>query len=153
VGELVLARVPAIALLFLAQVSGLWAAGAPGGSRWAPVSWAAAVGGVVAVMVARPTGGAVTFSGWECSASQLVVGLAPLAVVLRGLRGSVWSWRRGVTAGVALGTAGAIWGQIACEWSALHVAVHHGGTWLALALACALLLRAAPAYGKMPRSL
>jgi hypothetical protein len=77
-----------------------------------------------------------------CPASQLLVGLAPLAVVLRGLRGQAWSWRRGITAGLALGTTGAMWGQIACERDALHVALHHGGVWLALALCCAFLLRA-----------
>jgi hypothetical protein len=139
-GPLLVARAPALALLALAQVAGLWAALGPGRSRWAPVAWAATAVGA-AVALAGHVGDVSPAPGWICTAIQLLGGLAPLAVVLRSLRGLPWSWQRAAGAGVALGTAGVIWGEIGCQRSALHVLVSHGGTWLCLIAACLLLSR------------
>jgi hypothetical protein len=137
------ARLPGVALLLVAQVLGLYAALAPGRSPLAPVSWLAAAGGAVAVMLGRVLGGPAAdgSGGWICSSTELLAGLAPLAVVLAGLRDGGWSWRRAGTAGVALGAAGFIWGEVACQRDLLHVLLHHGGAWIVLTIACVYLSR------------
>jgi hypothetical protein len=137
------ARVPGVALLLAAQLLGLFSALAPGRSRLAEVSWVLAAAGALAVLAGRALGAtaAEPAPGWICSVTELLAGVAPLALVLAGLRDIGWSWRRAVTAGVALGAAGFIWGQVACERGLPHVLLHHGGAWLALAAACVYLSR------------
>lgn len=136
-------RLPGVALLLAAQVLGLFAALSPGRSRLAEASWLTAAGGVLAVMLGRVlvTPPVDPTTGWICLVTELLAGLAPLALVLVGLRDSGWNLRRAVTAGVALGAAGFIWGEVACERGLAHVLLHHGGAWLALALACVYLSR------------
>jgi hypothetical protein len=137
------ARGPGVALLLAAQVVGLWAALVPGRSRLAPLSWLLGAAGAAAVLVARATGtaGWDTSAGWVCTVTELLAALVPMVVVVGGLRDGAWSWRRAVTAGVALGAAGGIWGEVACERGLLHVVVHHGGAWLLLVVAVVLLSR------------
>jgi hypothetical protein len=143
------ARSPALAALLMAQVTGLWAALAPRRSVWAPVSWGAAALGAALALAGHA--GAVTDSpGWICSVIQGLGGLAPLALVLRALRGRPFEWWRSISAGVALGTAGAIWGEIGCQRGALHVLAHHGGSWLVLLAACVLASRLATAPRRAP---
>jgi hypothetical protein len=136
-------RLPGMALLLAAQALGLLAALKPGRSRLAEVSWVAAAAGALAVLVGRALGTPTPDAtpGWICSATELLAGVAPLVLVLVGLREGGFSWRRAVTAGVALGAAGFIWGEVACQRGLLHVLLHHGGAWLALALACVYLSR------------
>ena len=136
-------RLPGMALLLAAQALGLFAALAPGRSRLAEASWLVAAAGALAVLLGRALGTptADATPGWICSATEVLAGVAPLVLVLVGLRDSGWSWRRAVTAGVALGAAGFIWGEVSCQRGPLHVLIHHGGAWLALALACAYLSR------------
>jgi hypothetical protein len=134
-------RAPALAWLLFAQIAGLWAALAPKRALWAGASFTAAAAGAAAVL-ATHAGATSDAPGWICAIIQGVGCLAPLALVVSALRGSSFSWRRALSAGVALGTAGAIWGEIGCDRTLSHVVASHGGTWLALATACVLLWRA-----------
>jgi hypothetical protein len=143
VADLVAQRIPGLALLMVAQLAAWWAILGGGRSRWAEVSWIAAAAGAAFVLTARG-GGHADGPGWICSLSQLGAGLAPLTLALFTLRDGAWSWRRGITAGLALGSSSAIWGEIACARGVLHVAVHHGGPCLLLLSLVLLVGRALP---------
>ena len=141
VGGLLAARAPGLVLLLLAQLAGLWGALGRERSRWAGVSWLAAASGLALVLATRGAAG-TDGPGWICSISQLGAGLAPLGLVLSGLRESAFSWRRAISAGVAVGTTAIIWGEMACQRIALHVVVHHGGAFLLLLALCLCSSRA-----------
>lgn len=137
------ARLPAVALLLVAQAVALWSAIAPG--RWwgRNLAWAATALGAGLLLFGRasvstPSLAAAT-TGWICSASHLGVGLVPAVVMLGFLRGISWSLPRAITAGMAVGISGLIWGEIACERSLGHVLVHHVGAMALMTLACAAL--------------
>ncbi len=142
--NLATARVPGIALLGIAQVTGLWAALAPRRSRAKIVAPLTAVFGAGAVLVVRASSAALDLPGWICSLSHVATALLPLVAVVAGLRDAAWSPRRAVTAGLALGAAGPIWGEIACERGLAHVVLHHGGSWFVIAGACVVASRVLP---------
>jgi hypothetical protein len=147
--RLVDARLPTVASLALllgAQAVALWAAVRPG--RWwgATMAWsAAAVGAALLVGLRAATTGqgqAVSDAGgWICSASHLAVGLAPAVVMLSVVRRIAWSLPRALTAGLAVGISGLVWGEIACERSWNHVLVSHVGAMALMVLGCALASR------------
>lgn len=142
--ELATARVPGIALLAVAQVAGLWAMLAPGRPVARVVAPLAAVCGAAAVLLARGPTAAAELPGWICSASHVATALVPLAVIAVGVRDSAWSLRRAWMGGLALGAAGPIWGEIACERGWEHVVLHHGGSWLVIAAATVVVARFVP---------
>jgi hypothetical protein len=140
------ARLPVVTLLLGAQAVALWAAVRPG--RWwgATMAWsAAAVGAALLVgLRAVTTGQGQSVSdagGWICTASHLAVGLAPAVVMLSVVRRIAWSLPRALTAGLAVGISGLVWGEIACERSWSHVLVSHVGALAVMVLACALASR------------
>jgi hypothetical protein len=146
-GRLFDARLPVIALLLATQALALWAALRPGPGRWwgNGVSWTAAALGAGALLAGRTaTGSGLALSdagGWICSVSHLAVELAPAVVVLAALRRISWSLRRALTAGLAVGVSGLVWGEIACQRSWSHVVVHHFGALGLMVLACVLMSR------------
>jgi hypothetical protein len=145
--DLAAARVPGIALLLVAQVCGLWAALAPRraiAARATMCAGVAAAFGAGAVLVARASSIPIDSPGWICSLTHFATALVPLTFVVAGLRDAAWSPRRALTAGLALGAAGPIWGEIACERGLAHVVLQHGGAWLAIALACFVVARLLP---------
>jgi hypothetical protein len=136
-------RLPGVAVLLVAQGFALWSAIAPG--RWwgRKLAWGAAALGAGLVLYGRAATGAATpahdATGWICSASHLGVGLLPAAMMLGFLRGISWSLPRALTAGLAIGISGLIWGEIACERSLGHVIVHHVGALTLMTIACAAI--------------
>jgi hypothetical protein len=143
VSQLLPQRAPALSLLLIAQVTGLWAALRPGGANWSTwslVSWVTAAIGSALLLASRPWVSS-PLTGWICSVPQLLGSLMPLALVLHGLRRCPWNWRRSATAGLALGSTGVVWGEMVCERGAMHVLSHHGGVWVLLLVACLLLSR------------
>lgn len=136
-------RLPAVLLLLVAQAVALWSAIAPG--RWwgRNLAWAATALGAGLLLQGRAAMAAPSLAaaatGWICSVSHLGVGLVPAVVMLGFLRGISWSVPRAITAGMAVGISGLIWGEIACERSLGHVLVHHVGAMAVMTLACAAL--------------
>lgn len=134
-------RVPGLVLLATAQVCGLWAALSPRRSPAGGLAWISAALGAGAVLIARGATGESPLPGWTCSASHVATALGPLIVVVLALRQSAWSAGRVLTAGLAVGVAGPIWGEVTCERGVAHAALHHGGSWLIIAAACYVLSR------------
>jgi hypothetical protein len=139
------ARLPAVALLLVAQGFALWSAIAPG--RWwgRKVAWGTAAIGAALLLYGRASAGAATptseATGWICSTSHLGVALFPAVMMLGLLRGISWSVPRALTAGLAIGISGLIWGEIACERSLGHVLLHHVGAMALIAIACAAVAK------------
>lgn len=131
-----------VLLLVATQVAGAWGAVAPRGRRFA---WATLGLGLVALAVAtRGHAGETSPSelpGWVCSTSHLAIGLVPLVTALTVVRRGAFRWDRALAAGVGAGAMGMLMGELCCERGALHVLVHHGGAWFAIALAVALIAR------------
>lgn len=142
--NLIASRLPGLLLLAVAQGTGLWAALAPGRSRWGAAAVVMAALGIAAVLTARGQPGAAALPGWICSASHLAAAVFPVLIVAMALRNAAWSARRAILAGIAVGSAGLIWGEIACERDVSHVVIHHGGAWLVLIVACVMASRLMP---------
>jgi hypothetical protein len=131
-----------LVLLGAAQVVGLWFAIAPGRQRAAVLGWVAAAAGAALVLSGRGPAVVGEDSGWLCAASHLAVGAVPLVIVASALRDGAFSVRRSASAGLALGTAGMIWGEIACTRGLAHVITQHVGAWLLVTAAAVALTRA-----------
>jgi hypothetical protein len=133
----VIAAAPTIgALLVLALVGGVAVVAPPaaGGKALQAFTLAAASFVMAALALGRRAGLPTETPAWVCSASHFGLGLVPLALALRALRRSAWSWPRALAAGVGAGTAGALLGELACHRGALHVLAHHVGAWVSIIL-------------------
>ena len=81
-------------------------------------------------------------SKFKCSAcASCCLGLAlPAAVVaLWMLRGMAFNLSRAIAAGLAVGTTGALLGELMCGRDAAHIAVFHLSSWTLAAIAVAAL--------------
>lgn len=135
-----LRRSPVFALLWVTAAVCAWGALSPSGRRMR-------LGGVVLAMVsaavlvasrAEPHV-APTLPGWVCTASHFGVALVPLAVALLSLRAAAFLPLRAIVAGLAVGTTGALVGELACAQGWRHVAGYHLSAW-ALVAAVALVV-------------
>lgn len=118
----------------------VWAAAAPGRSplRW--VGYAAAALSAAAIVFTRP--GAVlstsTAPEWLCTALHLAVATPAVVLAVSMLRSMAPSKPRAIAAGLAVGTTGALLGELLCERDAAHVATFHLAAW-ALAAAAVVI--------------
>lgn len=102
----------------------------PGRGPLPVVAGLLALGGAAALVFTRPLAPAVhTSPEWVCSASHLGVALPAMvaaAFALRRFAPTVW---RAMLAGVAVGTTGALLGELMCAGNATHIALFHLGAW------------------------
>lgn len=105
------------------------------------IGFAIGLVGLVGVVLARQTHGIGTAPQWVCSASHLAVGIAPLTLALALLRKSAIDPLRAGLLGLAVGTTGAVVGELACEQSWAHVAVFHLGAWILLGVISGIVSR------------
>lgn len=139
-GQLSARLVPVLPLLVVAAVGG-WAAIAPRPAALLPLGLLAGLAGLVLVVATRGEGHASPLPQWVCTAAHLGIGAVPLSVALVLLRKSAPNPLRAVVAGLAVGTVGAIAGELACEQSWQHVLLFHGAAWLGVAAASLAISR------------
>lgn len=132
-------RAVSLSALLTVGLVAMWASLRPQGlmSRLLSLGLVAVSAGVIVLV--RGAGAASTQPEWVCTVSHLAVGLAPAAVVITLLRRMAPNRLRGVVAGLAAGTTGALVGELACAQSAVHVATFHLSAWAAVAVAVALI--------------
>ena len=131
---LLAARGGNLVALFLVGACCSFAAIAPRRRGRVLAGFAAATAGIVGLVAIRGTGVVSATAPWVCTLSHLSIGAAPLVVALLLLRNAAISGPRAALAGLAVGTTGAMLGELACEQSWMHVAVWHLGAWLGLAI-------------------
>ncbi len=107
------------------------------------VSLALGVGAVamIGLVFARQTGQVSALPQWVCSLSHLAVAAGPLAFGMSLLRHSAVSAPRAALLGLAVGTTGAILGELACDQGWSHVAIFHVGAWVVIAVVAAVVSR------------
>jgi hypothetical protein len=132
--------VPVLPLLVLAAV-GAVAAIAPRPQALLPLGLLAGVSELVLVVATRGEGHPSSLPAWVCTAAHLGIGAVPLSLALVLLRKSAPNPLRAVVAGLAVGTVGAIAGELACEQSWQHVLLFHGAAWLGVAAGALLISR------------
>lgn len=135
--QLIARAVPIGALLALGAVC-TFAALAPRRRGALAGGFALALVGMVGLVLARHTSTPGTAPAWVCTLSHLAVAAAPLVFGLWLLRKSAIDPLRAGLLGLAVGTTGAMLGELACEQGASHVAVWHLGPWLLLGLIAAI---------------
>lgn len=138
---LLASRLPLIvSLALLTGLSG-WLAVAPLG-RAAPVVGAvlglAAAAGLVLV---RGAGLPSQTPEWVCGVSHLGAGVIPLGFMIAALRRASPNPWRALAGGFAVGTTGAVIGELACSRGWDHVLKYHLGAWLMIAVVCLVLSR------------
>ncbi len=132
---LVLSRLATVLPLMALGGLAVWFAIAPGKlrARWGVI--AATVLAMAALVVTRGDGHPSTLPQWVCTVSHVSLGFGPLVLALFTLRRSAPSLLRSVVAGLAVGTVGAVAGEVGCEQGWQHVLVFHLVPWLALTAA------------------
>ncbi|ATB48385.1 NrsF family protein [Corallococcus macrosporus] len=132
-GPLLLARAPLLTLLVGTSAVCAWGALSPKG-RWARrLGMGLAVASAAALVLARATPhGPSTLPEWVCTVSHLAIGVVPLVVALVALRGAVFQPLRAGVAGLAVGSTGALLGELACEQDGRHVLTHHLLAWVVI---------------------
>jgi hypothetical protein len=103
--------------------------------------------GLIGLVAMRGAGTPSSAAPWVCTLSHLSIGAAPLLLALALLRKSAIGPARAALAGLAVGTTGAMIGEIGCEQGWMHVLVWHLSAWVALAIVAGLVSRRL-----MPRS-
>jgi hypothetical protein len=91
-----------------------------------------------------------TLPGWVCTASHVAVGLGPLIVALLALRSAAFRPMRALVAGLAVGTTGALVGELACTQDWLHVAGYHLSAWALLAIIEVMVSRSLKSWSFAP---
>lgn len=130
----VVQRVVPLASLFLVGAYCAFAALAPRRRTRLVAGFLVAAVGLVGLVLVRGAGVVSTAAPWVCTLSHLSVGAAPLVLALTLLRKSAMGPVRAALAGIAVGTTGAMLGELACEQGWAHVAVWHLGAWVGLVL-------------------
>jgi Negative regulator of sigma F len=132
-----------VSLAMLAMVGPLLAfSAARPGSRWLRRgAWVGAIFGAVTLVVTRPAEvlSMSTSPEWVCTLSHLGVALPAIGVALMLLRGMAFNAGRAVAAGLAVGTTGALLGELMCGRNAAHIAVFHLASWALAAVAVVAL--------------
>ncbi len=127
-------NVPALGLLVATALVASLAGAAPA-RRW--LQWTAvglAVCTAAALVLLRSGGQPSTQPEWVCTLSHVAAGAPLLLLLWKGLRYSAPSLLRAVVGGGALGTTGALIGELGCAQGAAHVAFFHLSAWLVLAV-------------------
>ncbi|MCP3137937.1 DUF1109 domain-containing protein [Pyxidicoccus xibeiensis] len=129
-GTALLGRAHLLALLLGTGAVCAWGALSPRG-RWLQRGGVALSMLTATVLVlARGTPQSTpTLPGWVCTAGHVAVALVPLVVALVALRSAVFEPLRSLAAGLAVGTTGALLGELACEQDWRHVAGYHLFAW------------------------
>lgn len=139
--ELISARVMTVIPLLALSALGAWFALKPG-SLWPRMALTLAGASVMlALVITRGAGHPGSQPEWVCTVTHLSLGVGPLVVALAGLRRSAPNVLRSVVAGVAVGTGGAIAGEIGCDQSWQHVLAFHLTPWVAVIVAVVLISR------------
>lgn len=103
----------------------------PGRGPLPVVAGLLSLGGAAALVLTRPLAPAAHASPeWVCSVSHLGVALPAMVAAAFALRRFTPSTWRAVLAGIAVGTTGALLGELLCAGNATHIAVFHLGAWV-----------------------
>jgi hypothetical protein len=140
--EVLLPRAPLFVLLWATAAVCAFSALSPRGR------WLRLVGGLMAVASAATlvftrgsSSAPPTVPEWVCTASHIAVGLGPLIVSVIALRAAVFRPARALIAGLAVGTSGALVGELACSQDWRHVAGYHLTAWAVIAVVEVAVLR------------
>ncbi|MFT3836914.1 MAG: DUF1109 domain-containing protein [Myxococcaceae bacterium] len=138
---LLASRLPLIiSLALLTGLSG-WLAVAPLG-RAAPVVGAAiGLAAAAGLVLVRGAGLPSQTPEWVCGVSHVGAGLIPLGFMIAALRRAAPNPWRALAGGLAIGTTGAVIGELACSRGWDHVLKYHLGAWLMVAVVCVVLSR------------
>jgi hypothetical protein len=129
-----LRRSPLFALLWVTAAVCAWGALSPSGHRLRLGGIALAMVSATLLVASRGAPHAEpTLPGWVCTASHFGVALVPLLVALLSLRGAAFLPLRAIVAGLAVGTTGALVGELACAQGWRHVAGYHLSAWALVA--------------------
>ncbi len=141
--ELIARHGAALGLVFAVGTACAWAALAPPSSGRLMFSSAMGLSGLVGLVVLRAMGVTAPSATpeWVCTLTHAGAGVAPLAVALMVLKKSAPHPLRAALAGVAVGTCGALIGEVGCAQPWQHVLGYHLSAWLALVAACAVFAR------------
>ncbi|ADO75688.1 hypothetical protein [Stigmatella aurantiaca] len=132
--DFLLGRWPLFALLWLTAGVCTWGAVSPQGRRARFAGIVLATGSALALVLSRDTPHtASTLSGWVCTASHAGIALLPMTVALLTLRNAAFHPFRALVAGLAMGTTGALVGEMACAQGWRHVAGYHLSAWALVA--------------------
>ncbi len=139
--EMLLARSSTVVVLMAAAALCCWSALAPR-RTWSRVAGVA--GGLLAAgwMVLSRSHGltyAPTMPEWFCSVSHFATALPPLLVALFVLRRVQTQLIRPLVAGIAVGTTGAMLGEIGCARGFFHVFLFHLSVWAVVAVVTLLI--------------
>lgn len=138
---LLAARAGTLAALFAVGAFCAFAAISPRRRGRVLAGFGVAAAGFAGLVAVRGAGVASTAAPWVCTLSHLSMGAAPLVVALLLLRKSALSPARAALGGLAVGSTGAMLGELACEQSWAHVAVWHLGAWVGLSVIAVLVAR------------
>ena len=117
-------------LLGIAGPLSVLAALRPGRGPLPAVAGLLSLGGAAALVLTRTVAPVVLASPeWVCSASHLGVALPAMVAAAFALRRFASTTLRAVLAGVAVGTTGALLGELLCGGNASHIALFHLGAW------------------------
>jgi hypothetical protein len=133
--ETLLHRAPLFGLLWLTAAVCAWSALSPRG-RWLRLvgSLMAMASAATLVFVRGASSVPPALPGWVCTASHIAVAIGPLIVSVIALRAAVFRPMRALVAGLAVGTSGALVGELACAQDWRHVAGYHLTAWAVVAL-------------------
>jgi hypothetical protein len=132
-----------LTLLALSVVGPLlaWSSARPGSPWLRRGAWALAALSAAALVLTRPAQVASlsTTPEWVCTLSHLAVAMPAAVVALWMLRGMAFDLSRAVAAGLAVGTTGALLGELMCGRDATHIALFHLSSWTLAAIAVVAL--------------
>ena len=139
--ETLAARWLSLATLALVGPLLAFSAARPGSVWLRRGAWFSAAVGAVTLVLTRPAQVASlsTSPEWVCTLSHLGVALPAMLVALSLLRGMAFNTGRAVAAGLAVGTTGALLGELMCGRNAAHIAVFHLASWALAAVAVVAL--------------
>lgn len=132
------ARWLTMALLGIAGPLLAWSAARPGSPWLRRGAWTLAAVTGLALVLTRPAQALEVSRSpeWACSLLHLAVATPAALVALRFLLPSMaFDPGRSVTAGLSVGTTGALLGELLCGRNAEHIAVFHLAAWALAALA------------------
>ena len=139
--ETLAARWLSLATLALVGPLLAFSAARPGSAWLRRGAWLSAIVGAATLLLTRPAqvDSLSTSPEWVCALSHLGVALPAMLVALSLLRGMAFNIGRAVAAGLAVGTTGALLGELMCGRDAAHIAVFHLAAWALAAVSVVAL--------------